>query len=404
MKRSLGMENNRFIWSGYEWEFQENTAWFIDAVRDILCCLNLQTGECDGIAKVPNDGLERFMLNTRCIRVKNEIYCMPCYGKGIWIYNIAIPKFRFIGIKNSGTKHLYMENCYLYEEEIYAVSRGMRQVVAIHVETKEVTSYSLNVRDDDVLLSGCIRVDTVIYCASYSNKIYTFDMNTKETAVYTILNEGVKLSSICFDGERFWLSGNQKKIYIWNKKQDTVQVIDNFPKEFGNYNFLDKEKEILDCNAEEYGVQLFCHLEFVGNYVWAIPYETNFVLYIQKDTLDIHILHIDDEEETQESLTRIGRRPFKYFWQYLRDEKFIGIFSLKNNCILEIDTCRLEVEKRKYVLSDNYVQLVVAEKVLADSDSVETMLFKRFIDMEYFNINSMQKNEQVGKRIYNFLR
>lgn len=398
------MENNKFIWSGHEWEFQENTAWFIDAERDILCCLNLQTGECDGIAKVPNDGLERFMLNTRCIMEKNEIYCMPCYGKGIWIYNIANQKFRFIEIKNSGTKHLYMENCYLYEEEIYVVSRGMGQVVAIHVDTKEVTSYSLNVREDDVLLSGCIRVDTVIYCVSCSNKIYTFDMNTKETVDYTILNEGVKLSSICFDGERFWLSGNQRKIYIWNKKQDTVHVIDNFPKEFGNYNFFDKEKEILDCNAEEYGVQLFCHLESVGNYVWAIPYETNLVLYISKDTLEVHTFYIKDEEETQESLTRIGRRPFKYFWQYLRDDGFIGIFSLKNNCILEIDTYRLEAKRKKYTLSDNYVQIILAERDLRESDSVERMLFKQLIYMKHLNRNFIQKKGQVGKRIYNFLR
>ena len=229
-------------------------------------------------------------------------------------------------------------------------------------------------------------------------------MDSKRNTLYSILDEETKLTSICFDGEQFWMSGYRKQIYIWNKKNNSVRIVENFPKIFGSYLFSEEKDEILDCEPNEYDVQLFCQLKLAGNYIWAIPYRTNFVLYIHKDTLEIQMMFIEDEDETKESLMRKGRRPFKFFWQYLRNDRFIGIFSLKNNCILEIDSECLEARRRKYMLSVNYARIICAEKVMWESNSVERMLFARALNGDQTSTNSIQRTGQVGRFIYNSLK
>lgn len=70
------MENqiDGFIWSGYEWSIEDNVAYFVDAEKDILCELDLKTSECGGLAVMPNKLPENFMLNTRCLKINNEIF------------------------------------------------------------------------------------------------------------------------------------------------------------------------------------------------------------------------------------------------------------------------------------------------------------------------------------------
>ena len=109
------MENSAdFIWSAKEWYMTEDSAWFIDAERSVLCCLNLYTEKCDGVVKIPNTDANSFMFNTDCVKVKNEIFCMPCYGDRGWVYDLINETFQFIEIKNQSKDTLFMDFCYIY--------------------------------------------------------------------------------------------------------------------------------------------------------------------------------------------------------------------------------------------------------------------------------------------------
>lgn len=390
-----------FRWSGHDWSFENNSAWFIDAQRDVLCCLDLQLGECKFVAKIPNEGVDKFMLNTRCIKVNNEIFCMPCYGDRIWIYNITHATFKNIKVENHSQDKLYMESCWKYGNKLYVVSRGLTQVIIVDIDTKEIEYYPIGVEGHDNFLSCCIKVETKIYCTSYnSSRIYQFDMDSKETVVYTIPQIKENLALICFDGNKFWLSGYSKKIYVWDTNK--VEVIENFPKQFGNYNFFHNSVQLIDHELEKYDTQLFCKIEAVGNYIWAIPYKTNFVLYIDKNTFEIHVLTIKDEEETKKSLQR--RWKFKYFWQYLRDNRYIGIFSLKNNYILEIDTIELKEAPKNYILDNDCLKSIWDQQILYESHSMQKALFDRLVMVNDVNGIVNDKQNKIGNRIYSFFK
>lgn len=394
-----------FRWSGQEWHIDEDgRAWFVDAQLDKLCCLNMQTGECDFVAQLPNVGTDIFMLNTRCMKAGEEIFCMPCYGDKIWIYNISNAVFQCVDLSNEKQDKLFIDFCWQYNDKLFSVSRTLGKVIVVDIHEKTVMYYSMNVSSEDTLLSCCVRVDTKIYCTSYkSNRIYQFDMDSKETEINVISDIDEGIATMCFDGDKFWLCGYSKKFYVWNKDESTVRVIENFPRQFGNYCFSQDMEQLIDCESERYDTQLFCRLEATEKYVWAIPYRTNLVLYIDKETFEVHVLPVRDEEETKDSLSRSWQ--FKYFWQYVRDGRYLGIFSLKNDYIYEIDTMELQETPQKFWLSDECLKLLWKNVIFQEDRKGHKMLFERFIKMNKDEKRTAAiRQNTIGDKIFSSLK
>lgn len=399
------MENqiNRFIWSGHEWGIKDNKAYFVDAEKDILCEVDLDTSECNGLAVIPNEHTIKFMLNTRCLKINNEIFCMPCFGDRVWIYNCEDSSFNSIILNEPEKYNLYMESSWQMNDKIVSVSRGLCQVIIIDIKSKRIEYFPIKVLNDDVLISNCVRVNSDIFCTSFnSNRIYKFDLESKETYVYSIGSTFEKFSCICFDGENFWISGCSKKVYIWDGNND-INII-NLPESIRNYNFTTGSEDIVKSDDKECYVQIFCHLEAIDGYIWAIPYRSNLVIYIDKNTLEVKVLHIEDEKETKDSLLEFSRRPFKFFWQYIKNNRYIGIFSLKNNYVIEIDTFIKEEKVKKYSFKINYLNLIFKEKFFNESNNLHRKVFRRYLIEDDKNINLDNISYKIGLRIYEDLR
>ena len=398
------MENqiDGFIWSGYEWSIEDNVAYFVDAEKDILCELDLKTSECGGLAVMPNKLPENFMLNTRCLKINNEIFCMPCFGDRIWIYNCEDSSFNFIKLKKPERYSLYMEYSWQINDKVVSVSRGLCQVIIIDIKSKQVEYFPIKVLEDDILISNCIRVNTNIYCTSLnSNEIYKFDIESKETYIYSVGDKLEKFSCICFDGEKFWVSGCSRKVYTWDG--DSVTNIINLPEGIRNYNFTTGSEDVVNSDNKECSVQIFCHLEFVKGYIWAIPFRSNLVIYIDKNTLEVKVLHIEGEKETKDSLLKFPRRPFKYFWQYIKNSRYIGIFSLKNNYVIEIDTFSKEANIKNYSYKINYLKMVFKGQIFYETNNLHRKAFHRYLTEHDKDINSKDIPFDIGKRIYEAL-
>ncbi len=399
------MENqiDSFLWSGHEWGIKDNMAYFVDAEKDILCELDLNTSECNGLALIPNEHTIKFMLNTRCLKINNEIFCMPCFGDRIWIYNCEDSSFHTIILKKTEKYSLYMENSWQMNDKIVSVSRGLCQVIIIDIKSERVDYFPIKVLDDDILISNCVRVNTNIYCTSFnSNRIYKFNIESKETYVYSVGSTFERFSCICFDGENFWISGCSKKVYIWD--ENSVINIIKLPECIRNYNFTTGFEDIVDSHDKECQVQIFCHLEHIEGYIWAIPYQSNHIIYIDKNTLEVKVLHIENEMETKDSLLKFTRRPFKYFWQYIKNNRYIGIFSLKNNYVVEIDTFNKEAKAKNYTFNINYLNMVFKEKLFCESNFLHRKIFHKYMIEDDNDINSKDIPYNIGKKIYKALR
>ena len=114
------------------------------------------------------------------------------------------------------------------------------------------------------------------------------------------------------------------------------------PSDFGEYRFwLSGEKineeEVLDTKSRKYEFPAFMNCKIVNGTVWFIPFFSNMIIYIDKTDKSIKELHIKEEVENSLSLRKRVLN-HKYLVQYIRDDRWMGLYSVKNEWVVEIDT------------------------------------------------------------------
>ena len=153
---------------------------------------------------------------------------------------------------------------------------------------------------------------------------------------------------MCHDGEKFWLSGYCKEVYIWDSLTNKINIVNGFPRDFGIYDFTEETDGKANCIASEYKRFAFIHSVTLGENIWFIPYITNKIIYVNKYTYQIHTFEVNEEDETKESILSRRNLWYKYLLEYVKDERYLGLYSIKNNCMMEIDTVKMTYEYRSY--------------------------------------------------------
>ncbi len=382
------MNNNDFLpWSD-NWHIEDNKAWCIDGERNILYCLDLKLDEFIFLEKIPEETIDLYRMNPHCIKYKDFILCMPDRGNNIWIYQLKESQFQPIKIHNPNRVRVSITDFWQVDEKIYAVSNGLKQVIEINIDDKRIDNYySLcNIPDVDIVKS--IMVGTVIYSVcTTKNEIYWFDIKTNNSSKYYIKDVEGGFRTICFDGQNFWLSGYRKEIYVWNREKNSVNVLNAFPLLFGIYNIQTLGKDFLDCETNVYDVPLFVQSVVLGQYIWFIPFYMNKVIYVDKDSFEIYEFEMEGEEESRTSL-KTRRLKIKFIMEYVKQERYIGIFSAKNNCIIEIDALEKKYEKKVFSVGNTFIERMIREYeehnrlVLVENYEVDRMLFKVLFNMD----------------------
>ena len=387
--------NNCFCWSD-NWWIEDNNAWFVDGERDVLLKLNFLTNQCEFIKKIPNDERKTFRQNPRCIKYHNDIVCLTDIGQCIWIYHCE--QFEKIEIKNPNGVRILINNFWIFENKLYAVSAGLKQIIEINVEERRIDNY-FDLYDSNIQIAGSVRVGEKIFIvSSISNQIYEFDLITKKTIMHELSEINDKLYAICFDGDKFWLSGYNRAIYCWNKDTDSVRILNNFPDEFGIYDFTGESENILDCKKRVYDTPTFKNIKFVGKYVWFIPFKTNDILYIGVDTYEIVNLDIKEENENKHSLL-MNSMAHKYLMMYIRKKRYIGIFSFKNKVVFEIDTVDLQVEIKNYLFSIRYMEEISKVVTFNEFYYLDKVMFDHMLQMADLKKSGRHFNN-MGLKIY----
>jgi hypothetical protein len=391
------------IW-GDNWIVENDTAWMVSAPYDLLFKINVSSHEYELVRKIPNDVTNLWRLNSRIIKCNNDIYCMPDFSSCIWVYNIEQDKFQKIEIDNPNNIRLSISWFWIIGDCIFAISIGLKKVIVIDSKKKKIINYYGLSDDLKESISKSILVDECIYCVSETNnQIYQFNIETKNIKVYKLPNIKGNLNRICYDGVKFWLIGNSKEIYIWNKGNGSVEIVNDLPDDFGSYRCNDLGEFYIDTERQFSDVPIFFDLIYMENHIWCIPWQTNKILYIDKNTYEVRCLEIADEEETKESFFGRACRA-KYSVEYLRNERYIGLFSFKNECILEIDTVNMKVERINYHFSKNC--MVDFGKLYGGKDKIYGENYKDKLVYEGIILNdkaleTKKKLRNIGLNIYN---
>ena len=77
------------------------------------------------------------------------------------------------------------------------------------------------------------------------------------------------------------------------------------------------------------------------------------IIYIDKETSVLSVFNIyEDDKAFSQKCPNIAN----YLLQYIRDDRYIGLFSARNSRIIEIDTMQLEYQWKGYYFNEQYLQ------------------------------------------------
>lgn len=89
----------------------------------------------------------------------------------------------------------------------------------------------------------------------------------------------------------------------------------------------------------------------------------------------------------------------KYLIQYVAEERYLGLFSLKNNWLVEIDTKELRFEIKNFRFDYERYADELLDYVFIENKEMDRDVFRYLLAVGKQNENVM-KNGEVGKQIY----
>lgn len=383
------MYDMKFPWSD-NWWIEGDKAWFCAGEVCAIFCVDLNSGQCDLVEWIPECNATGFRLYSYCIKKNDIIFCIPSMAKSIWYYDMKKSDWGRIEVENEKQLLMCIPGYNTRNNQIWLLEDEKGRVFEINSEKKILENKYQLLSSSDMLFYEFTMIEDEVYCVN-GHEIYC--INSSGLHTYEISGIKTELCTVCYDNGNFWLSGYSKDIYIWNVDQGIIKVIEEFPKHFGFYHFRSGERPVVDCDS------LFCddcafYITSIplGQYIWYIPFRSDEIVYIDKDTYEVHLLEVEDEQETKESIEN-HIMAHKYLVQYIHENRYIGIYSLKNGWIFEIDTVELSVIKKCYELSDQ--AFLSIEKATGRYN--EKLTFREHSERERRLFSIMLKEKKIKK-------
>ena len=380
-----------------KWWVDGDEAYFITAGLGTLFHVDLKTCQCEFLSIIPESSMIECNFHSYCRKYKDKIYYFPYKQGKICCYDLKKSTWEETVAEYEGPVMICMEFCEKEDDKIWLLEQEGKKIFQVNLENARIEQKYTVSQHTNMVEGQYALVHNELYYITGSG-ICCINIENHTSADYNIEGVDFQLDTICYDGQNFWISGEREIIYIWNPVQGVVKTIKNILNE---YTLLDFEKKMVVP-----GVPLFSCSIFLGEYVWFIPQQINApIIYIHKDECVVHILEIAEEKETEKTLKDRGHA-FKYGVQYVRKERYIGIYSAKNQYIFEIDTENMQVKERKYVFN-NRTQYMAADayfserKILCESVGWDQIFFEILLrkGMEDKKMNFLNQ----GKDIYEAL-
>lgn len=376
-----------------------NRAWFVSKEINALFQVNIDTNQCKCIVEFPDSKYPDFRRNPRNLKCGDNIFCFPDCGDVIWIYNLKNKYINYIEINNPSKSRISIRDFWREGEAIYAVSYGLEEIIEINIEQQKIMNCYKIFQNEKSIWKDSYKEKNKIYIL-LENRICEFDVVTKSWKKYNIPEINVELNTILYEEGNFWLTGKTKEIYVWNKNNNRLKILKDFPEQFGQYNFQKEPVKLVDYEIEEFQFQVFLRGLNSKKYIWFIPYRSNQILYVDKSTYDINVLEIGEEIENRISLSRIV--PAKYQVLYYSMDGVLRLYSHKNNSWLEIDTDTLLWQYRKIEISIKEVYGLLKKYNGLMQESEYSIL--DILSLSDTKGTEKDIGENVGKRIYKIFK
>lgn len=395
----MKISNLAFLSDG--WWIEEDTAWFLYSDAVALFKYNFKNGNCEYVSSFQTDRCCTSRQYVKCIKNEDEIILLPDFGDSILFYSIKNNSWMKVGINASNNVRLA---CWKYIKKgdfLYILSEGLKKIIELDILQKKVANYyDLLSGSDDFIGSSAMVSDTFYIISSVYSQIYTFNCLSKETKVYR-LPEGIddNLRTISCHNGNAWMTGRKKKVYRWNMESGELDSYEKFPSDFGIYDFNNKYNSILECGIERCEVPLFIESVLIGTDIWFIPFQTNKILYFNIETNELKEFKLTEEEENAYSVkNRVLNH--KYLLLYVKENRYIGLYSLKNEHMIEIDAETITYRVLPFIMGEACME-AFSNKLFLENRKADT-----FIYSSYLKGSRYSKGEDmgyVGSQIYQMI-
>ncbi len=379
------------------------TAWAMGVYINGLFQLSLEHGEYELLTCFPDGhGFFGYLISDKCHKFKNNIFCFPCRGDMIWVYDLNNKKLDKIPIEYGKGKEIGVSMVVEESNILFVVANGLNMILQIDAEKKKVLNNFEIIQGENQIntsITGVVVNKKLYFVVTDKNKVCEFDLETKNIHLYSI-KEDKGINTISYDGKNFWLSGKTKEIFRWSKED--IFVVSDFPSDFGRYE-IDEKDNFFICYKEKYSQPIFRSSICVGNAIWFIPHETNQIIYIDRDTYKLNSLLIEEEEESKSTWQRGSKT--KYRLEYIQKNQYIFLYSYKNKRYLKIDAVKFIVE---------YIDLQMAERsrcsLIDHVFKVQDIIHENTTQIQLidfvkipFSRNKVDNSTNNGKAIYQFI-
>ena len=379
---------------------ENNSAWMVGSALNALFKFDFDTKTYKYITDFPNVPIMGFRVNQLCMKIQNNIFSFPDCGECIWIYNIDNNNFDKIMIDNPDKVRIGIYMAFKINSSIYAIASGLKQIIEIGVNKKEILGiYSIEeyMQNSLVNCEGCVVHENIYFTIPEKNIVCEFSAKTKKVTVFDI-SKNIMPQTICYDGANFWLTGKTKEVVKWNREMNSLTYYTNIPKSVGMFEIVDG---IFFENTSDtvYQRPLFRWSMNVRNKIWFIPFTANKVIYLDQATQEICACDIESEYEDGESWSRIEKVKYRFECVFLN--RYIFLYSYKNKNYLVIDAKTdvafpvdivLEKESREEI----FKQILVKHDSIIETDATDILDISQILK----NTDGRKEKEDIGKRIY----
>lgn len=345
-----------FIWNDNMY-ISGDEAWFIGSNVNALFKLDLRSGQYYFITYFPDSDVCGFRVSRVVTQYDGYILCFPDKGSVIWAFDTNKNELQKIELYNPDFQRMSFVYAYNVDGKVFAIASGLMQIVELEITDKaHIKYYSLfeeykQKELEDSLGEQSVLIGQCIYCIYWkTNLVCEFNVKTKEIRYYVIPNIKNGIATICYDGKYFWFSGWAKELYVWDKEKNSTRILENFPPEFGVYEIDDLKQLRVSSEKKMFERNVFFKGINVKDYICFIPFSANHIVYVDKHNFEIDIFMIPDEEEDIASWTRSMNH--KYIVEYIINENIIGIYSIKNEHVIELDVEKKEFEVKSFLLNN----------------------------------------------------
>ena len=382
-----------------------DTAWAIGVNTNGLFQLSWEDGEYELLTCFPDgNGFFAYVISDKCHKYKNNIFCFPCRGDMIWVYDLSNRKLDKIPIEYGKGREIGISMVVEDSDILFAVANGLNMILEIDAEKKTVLNNFEIISGENQIntsVAGVVVNKKWYFIVTDKNRVCEFDLKTKNIHLYSI-EKDKGINTISYDGKFFWLSGKTKEIFRWNKDNDEIYVVSDFPTDFGRYE-VDEKDNFFICYKEKYSQPIFRNSICMGNAIWFIPHETNQIIYIDKDTCKLNSFLIEEEEENDSTWQRESKT--KYRLEYIQKDQYIFLYSYKNKCYLKIDTVKFTIDYINLQMTERSMHALIDRVFEVQDIFYENRTQMQLADFikSSFSRNKVGNSTNNGKAIYQFI-